>query len=147
MLDPSATTTTIDHATHTIRFERALSAARDQVFDAWTRAEHVTHWWDPTGAPLTGCAIDLRPGGAFTFTNAGHSPPFSGTYQVVERPTRLVFEAVGAVGTVLIEADGTGSRLTVLIRCASAEHLTQFVKLGVADGTTRTLDNLGRFLR
>ena len=107
----------------------------------------MTHGWDPTGAPLTGCAIDLRPGGAFTFTNAGHGPPFSGTYVVVERPGRLVFEAMGAVGTVLVEADDAGSRLTVLIKCASAEHLAQFVKLGVADGTARTLDNLGRYLR
>ena len=146
MLDPVVTRTTIDKATHTIRFERALTAPRERVFEAWTEAEHVTHWWDPTGAKLTGCAIDLRPGGAFTFTNAGHGPPFSGTYQVIERPARLVFEAMGAVGTVLIEADGAGSRLTVLIRCASAEHLAQFVKLGVAEGTARTLDNLGRYL-
>jgi uncharacterized protein YndB with AHSA1/START domain len=146
MLESIATKTTIDEATHTIRFERALTAPREKVFEAWTRAEHVTHWWDPSGAKLRACTIDLRPGGAFTFTNDGHSPPFSGTYQVIEPPHRLVFEAMGAVGTVLIEADGTGSRLTVLIRCASAEHLAQFVKFGVADGTARTLDNLGRYL-
>jgi hypothetical protein len=39
-LDPVATKTTIDKAMHTIRFERTLTAAREQVFEAWTRAEH-----------------------------------------------------------------------------------------------------------
>ncbi len=148
MLDAEQTRTTIDRATHTIRFDRRLTAAREQVFDAWTRPEHVTHWWDPTGTPLAACAIDLRPGGSFTFTNRGdhHSPPFTGTYRVIERPARLVFDAMGAVGTVELTADGAGTRLAVSIRCASAEHLEQFVKLGVADGTARTLDNLGRYL-
>ena len=36
--------------------------------------------------------------------------------------------------------------MTVTIRCASAEHLAQFVKLGVDAGTDRTLDNLVAFI-
>jgi uncharacterized protein YndB with AHSA1/START domain len=40
----------VDKTTHTIRFERALTAAPERVFEAWTRADHVTHWWDPSGA-------------------------------------------------------------------------------------------------
>jgi hypothetical protein len=35
-----------------------------------------------------------------------------------------------------------GSRMTVEIACRSAEHLAQFVAMGVAKGTSRTLDNL-----
>ena len=147
MLEPGKTTTTVDRATHTIRFDRTLSASREQVFDAWTRPEHVRCWWDPTGAPLTGCSIDLRPGGAFAFTNAGHGPPFSGTYQVIDRPARLVFEALGSEGTVQLEEAGGATRMTVSIRCASAEHLETFLRVGVADGTARTLDNLAGYLR
>ena len=44
---------------------RAFDAPRTVVFDAWTKAEHVAHWWDPSGAPLAVCEIDLRPAGAF----------------------------------------------------------------------------------
>jgi uncharacterized protein YndB with AHSA1/START domain len=147
MLDPGQTTTTVDRATHTIRFDRTFSSSRERLFDAWTQPEHVRHWWDPTGAPLTACTIDLRPGGAFAFTNAGHSPPFTGTYQAIERPSRLVFEAMGSVGTVRFEELGRTTRMTVSIRCASAEHLEAFVKLGVVEGTARTIDNLARHLR
>jgi uncharacterized protein YndB with AHSA1/START domain len=114
------------------------------VFDAWTKPEHVTHWWDPTGTPLSECTIDLRVGGAFRFVNRGdaHSPPFAGVYRVIDRPEKLVFDALGAVGTVTIETRGQKTHLTVTIRCASAEHFEQFVKLGVHTGTGRTLDNL-----
>ena len=49
---------------------------------------------------------------------------------------------MGAVGTVRLEAEADTTRMTVSIRCGSAEHLEQFVKLGVDAGTDQTLDNL-----
>jgi hypothetical protein len=66
---------------------------------------------------------------------------------VIEPPARLVFDALGAVGTVLLEKRGGDTLLTVTIRCASAEHLEQFVKLGVDAGTNQTLDNLAAYLQ
>ena len=132
----------VDAATFTITFERTLAALREQVFDSWTKPEHISQWWDPTGTPLLECTIDLRVGGAFRFLNAGHSPPFEGVYRVIDRPTKLVFDAMGAVGTVLIETQGPKTHLTVTIRCASAEHLEQLVKVGVDVDTGKTLDNL-----
>jgi len=137
---------TIDQQTLTIAFERNLTASREAVFDAWTRPEQLAQWWDPDGARLTACEIDLRPGGAFRFVNAGHSPPFVGTYTLIERPARLVFEALGSVGTVTLESASTGTHMRVTIRCASQQHLEQFVQLGVAPNTDRTLDNLVRYL-
>ena len=44
---------------------RLFDAPRALVFEAWTKAEHVVHWWDPSGTPLAVCEIDLRPNGAF----------------------------------------------------------------------------------
>ena len=52
----------IDRATHTIRLTRVFDASRVQIFEAWTKPEQVTCWWDAAGAPLTACEIDLRPG-------------------------------------------------------------------------------------
>jgi uncharacterized protein YndB with AHSA1/START domain len=34
----------IDPDAHTITLTRVLAAPREQVFDAWTRPEHVTCW-------------------------------------------------------------------------------------------------------
>lgn len=141
------TKTRIDHDTFTITFERVFDAARDDVFDAWTDPAQVTEWWDPTGTPLAACAIDLRVGGSFLFTNASsHGPAFSGVYRVIERPTELAFDAMGALGTVKLGAEGEATRMVVTIRCASKEHLEQYVKLGVDVGTDQTLDNLGAFV-
>ncbi len=128
----------------TLPFQRTVRASREQVFDAWTRPEQVTEWWDPTGEKLARCTIDLRPEGSFTFVNQGHGPPFSGVYRVIERPSRLVFEVLGSVGTVVLESEGTLTRMQVTIRCASAEQFEQFARLGVRENTEKTLDNLVR---
>jgi uncharacterized protein YndB with AHSA1/START domain len=138
--------TTIDQETFTIAFERKLPVSRAEVFDAWTKPEQISEWWDPTGARLVTCEIDLRPGGAFRFVNDGHGPPFTGTYAVIERPSRLVFEAMGSVGTVTLEAAGNTTRMSVTIRCASKEQLEHFVTMGIAPNTDRTLDNLVRYV-
>ena len=138
--------TTIDRSTLTITFRRAFDAPREDVFDAWTRPDELAEWWDPTGERLAACEIDLKVGGAFKFVNRGdhHSPPFAGTYKAIDRPSLLVFDAMGALGTVKLEG---ATQMTVTIRCSSPEHLDTFLKLGVADGTDKTLDNLVAYLK
>ncbi len=142
------TETMIDRSNFTITFTRVLPASPDRVFDAWTQPEHIEQWWDPSGVPLSECQVDLRPGGSFKFTNrdSAHSPPFSGTYLAIERPSRLEFDALGARGTVRLESKGSMTHMTVSIHCASTEHLEQFLKLGVDEGTARTLGNLVEYL-
>jgi uncharacterized protein YndB with AHSA1/START domain len=137
----------IDRDAHTITLTRVLAAPREQVFDAWTRPEHVTCWWDPAGEKLVECAIDLRPGGAFRFV-VRHSgpPPFAGVYREIAPPHRLVFEAMGAIGRVDLDETGGGTFLTVTIACGSAEQLEQFLKMGVDAGTAQTLDNLVAYI-
>lgn len=135
----------IDPETLTIAFERTVPASREEVFDAWTQPDQIRQWWDPTGAPLARCEIDLRPGGAFCFVNEGHSPPFTGTYERVEPPTKLVFEALGSIGTVVLDSVTDGTRMRVTIRCTSAEQLEHLLQVGIAPNTGRTLDNLVRF--
>ena len=133
----------VDRTSNTIRLTRNLAVPPETVFSAWTRPEHVTCWWDPTGAPLTTCEIDLRPGGAFKFVTQSHSEaPFEGVYREISPPNLLIFSALGAIGRVIMQEEQQGTRLTVEIECASREHLEQFLKMGVADGTAQTLDNL-----
>lgn len=139
------TNATIDRHTFAITFQRVVRASREDVFDAWTKPEEISEWWDPAGRTLTACEIDLRVGGAFRFVNEGHG--LVGIYKVIDRPAELVFEANGSVGTVRITDDGNGTTtVDVTIRCASAEQLEQMLKLGVGEGTARTLDNLVQHL-
>ena len=134
---------TVDRDSFTIRFERAVDAKASDVFKAWTKPEEVTAWWDPDGEPLVACTIDLRVGGSFSFATRQHAEmPFAGVYREITPPRRLVFDAMGAIGRVILnELDG-GTQMIVEIACQSEQQLEQFAKMGVAEGTSRTLDNL-----
>jgi uncharacterized protein YndB with AHSA1/START domain len=138
----------IDRHTHTIRLTRVFAAPRSEIFEAWTKPEHLTCWWDAAGEPLKSCEIDLRPGGAFKFVTKGHPDmPFAGTYSEIVPPDRLVFEAIGATGRVLLQDIAGRTHMTVEIECKSAEQLEQYLKMGVAIGTSQTLDNLVGYVR
>ena len=127
---------------------RTFAAPRDVVFEAWTKPEHVSRWWDPSRERLASCDIDLRPNGIFRFIPRGTKPPFIGTYREIVPPERLVFSTVVApsgaesIGTLLLgERDGrTILRLT--IGCASKADRDALLEMRVDAGTLQTLENL-----
>jgi uncharacterized protein YndB with AHSA1/START domain len=134
----------VDRDTHAIILTRTFAASREQVFEAWTRPEHVTCWWDPAGDALVECEIDLRPGGAFRFVNrhSAGAHEFAGVYREIAPPDYLIFQAMGAIGHVILKEIGGKTHLTVKIECGSAAQLEQYLKMGVDTGTAKTLDNL-----
>ena len=133
----------IDRQSHTIKLTRDFDASRTEIFEAWTKPEHVACWWDPAGEPLTACEIDLRPGGSFKFvTKDRPDMPFAGTYREIAPPSRLIFEALGAIGRVTLHEAAGKTHMAVEIECRSAEHLDQYLRMGVDVGTAQTLDNL-----
>jgi uncharacterized protein YndB with AHSA1/START domain len=141
---------------------RIFRAPRPAVFDAWTRAEHVAQWWDPSGQPLAVCEIDLRPGGAFRFVPRGpegSTRTFTGRYREIVPHSRLVFASPSASGAESIgrlvfdehdhlRARGRGgtTTLTLTIACASREDRDFLLRMRVDAGTVQTLDNLERHL-
>lgn len=138
----------IDRGAHTIRLTRVFDASRGQIFEAWTKPEHVACWWDAAGEPLTACEIDLRLGGAFKFVTKGHPEmPFAGIYREITPPNHLVFEAIGATGRVVLRDVAGKTHMTVEIECRSSEQLDQYLKMGVDVGTSQTLDNLVAYAR
>jgi uncharacterized protein YndB with AHSA1/START domain len=137
----------IDRQSHTIKLTRDFDAPRAEIFEAWTKPEHVACWWDPAGAPLTVCEVDLRPGGSFKFvTKSRPDMPFAGTYREIAPPGRLIFEALGATGRVTLQEVAGATHMAVEIECRSAEQLDQYLKMGVDAGTAQTLDNLVAYI-
>jgi uncharacterized protein YndB with AHSA1/START domain len=134
----------IDRAAYTITLTRDFDAPRAQVFDAWTKPDQVSCWWDPAGEPLAICEIDLRPGGAFRFVTKSHPEmPFAGVYGEISPPDRLAFGPEGTSGShIVFQAFGGGTRMTLEIKCDTADQLEMFLKMGIHEGTARTLDNL-----
>ncbi len=148
MLQNPGATTVVDSATNSIVLTRTFNGSCAQVFDAWTQPQQVTCWWDPNGRRLKNCEIDLRPNGAFNFVLDGEHrvPAFTGVYKEIVRPERLVFEALGAIGRVMLTSVDGLTVLTVTIQCSSPEHLQQFLQGGVDQGTAMTLNNLVAYL-
>lgn len=137
----------LDRPARTIRFERDFAASPAQLFTAWTEPEHVSLWWDATGKPLVRCEIDLRVGGNFLYVVQDHPEmPFAGVYREIVPNERLVFDALGATGSVTLQGRDYGTHMIVEIICTSAEQLEQFVQMGVHIGTSGTLDNLVQHL-
>src|SRR5215472_1120766 len=98
---------------------RRFDAPRALVFDAWTKAEHVAQWWDPSGAPLAVCEIDLRPNGAFRWVNrspdGGEGHTFTGIYREIVPPERLAFTSPSSLeqgSTLVFTEEGTKTKLT-----------------------------------
>ena len=139
-----------------IVIERVFDAPRTLVFEAWTKAEHVTQWWDPSGLPLAVCEIDLRPNGAFRFVNSGPDGakyPFSGFYREITPPSRLVIGGPSPVSKgesvctlAFNEKDGQ-TTLTMTFVCQSKADRDVLLEMRVDEGTTQTLDNLDEYLR
>lgn len=138
----------IDKTNNALVFRRTVTATPDRLFDAWTKPEQISKWWDPTGLELAECIIELRQGGIIRLVNAGQQEhPFEGHYREIVRPEKIVFDAMGAEGSVQFVKDGDKTQMTVTIKCGSKEQLEYFAQMGIGDGTALSLDNLDKFLK
>ena len=144
-----------DPAKPTLVMTQTFDAPRADVFEAWTTPEAVALWWDPTGAKLAVCEIDLRPGGAFRWINHGDTGakhPFAGTYREITPPERLVFEVRTSpgsppqLGTLIFSESDSGTTLTMTIECPSVAQRDEMLAMRIDAGTARTLQNLAAYL-
>ncbi|MEO6236445.1 MAG: SRPBCC domain-containing protein [Vicinamibacterales bacterium] len=135
---------------------RIFDAPRPVVFESWTSAEHVCHWWDPSGVPLAVCEIDLRPNGAFRWVNrapdGGEGHSFTGTYREIIAPEKLVFSvrmfpaSPEPVGTLTFVEDAKKTKLTMTIACMRKTDRDALLQMRMDDGTAQTLENLAAYL-
>jgi len=143
-IGPVTITTPSDHQ---IVITRLFDAPRALVFEAWTKPEHVAHWWDPSGVPLAVCEIDLRPNGGFRWVNrspdGGEGHAFTGIYREIVPPERLAFTAPSSpeqVSTIVFTEEGKKTMLTMTIQCASREDRDAMLQMRVDAGTAQTLE-------
>jgi uncharacterized protein YndB with AHSA1/START domain len=73
---------------------RLIRATPERLFDAWTDPTQLVRWWGPAGIVCTDADCDARSGGAYRIVNRlpdGSLLCISGVFEIVERPSRLVF--------------------------------------------------------
>jgi uncharacterized protein YndB with AHSA1/START domain len=81
-------------ATRTLVITRTFNAPPALVFDAWTKPEHLVHWFGPNDFTVPTCEQDFRVGGKYRFCM--HAPDGGdhwvwGEYLEIDRPRKLVF--------------------------------------------------------
>lgn len=153
----SPTTADPYEAANEIRLTRVYDAPVALVWDAWTKDEHVVHWWGPRGFSLTTHAKDLRPGGSWAYTMHGPDgkdwPNFT-RYLEVEPRAKLVYDhgASSADAQPLFRVTarftdlGDRTELDIRMTLASAEAAAQTRTFVKAAGGNGTWDRLAEFL-
>jgi uncharacterized protein YndB with AHSA1/START domain len=77
--------------------KRRVTAPRERVFQAWTKAEHLQRWFFPStnGEAMPHVEVDLRVGGRYRITmqapDGDITAMVGGTYHEVHPPEKLVF--------------------------------------------------------
>jgi uncharacterized protein YndB with AHSA1/START domain len=70
-----------------------MPAPREVVFESWIDPEGLHEWMCPGDVVSAEATLDVRVGGSFRIVMKGadRDHVHTGTYQVVERPSKLVF--------------------------------------------------------
>ena len=137
-----------------IRMTRVFDAPRSLVFEAWTRPEHVRHWWCIRDMTAPVCEIDLRPGGAWRIVLRkanGKEVRFKGVYREIVPPERLVYTecfddpSIGSpecLTTVIFEEHEGKTKMTSTSLCDSEAARNAQLQSGMEDGAREALDRL-----
>jgi uncharacterized protein YndB with AHSA1/START domain len=144
----------------TVNLTRIFDAPRERVFECWTRAEHLVHWFGPKGFTIHSCETDPRPGGVFRLTLRapdGRDFRVRGEFREVLAPSRLVIVCAAEddkgierlqelIDVTFTQAEGR----TKVVLSASArgpsEEAAAMIK-GMDKGWTQTVERLDAHLR
>jgi uncharacterized protein YndB with AHSA1/START domain len=158
----SAANTTLQITTPSdreIAMTRAFDAPRELVFEAWTNPQHVRHWWGPRSATIVTCEADVRPGGAWRYvtrSESGEVAPFTGVYQEVTPPERVVHTEVydvepfnsgdPALTTVTFNEEDGRTTVTATTLYPTKEVRDMVLGSGMEDGAAESYDRLAEHL-
>jgi len=149
--------------------ERTFNAPRALVFEAFSKPEHLKHWWGPRGWTLPVCNVDFRPGGSWLYCMKCEDERQEGFYgmeawgkaiylEIVE-PERIVMEDYFAdsegnpvegmpisISTIEFVEENGKTKLLNRTRYASAEDLQKVLDMGMLQGIGETWDRLDELL-
>jgi uncharacterized protein YndB with AHSA1/START domain len=134
-----------------LRMTRVFDAPKSLVFEAWTKAEHLSRWFTP--APLTthACELDFRPAGVFRLTMRtpdGVEYPMDAQFTEIVPNERIVFAGTVQgdlkILTTVTFAEKDGQ--TTLNVHQVYSHESDATR-GANAGWTLTLDQLAAYLR
>jgi uncharacterized protein YndB with AHSA1/START domain len=163
--EPAAATTGTEFV-----MTRVFDAPRTLVFRAWTEPGHMSRWWGPHQFTNPVCELDVRPGGSWRIVMRGPDcvdHPCKGVYREIVTPKRIVMTidhselpeewhdmmnpgrdkakgrpAMEILATVTFEEHGGKTTLTIRLRFETAAERDAFLKIGMSDGWSQSLERL-----
>ena len=149
--------------------ERVFKAPLQLVFDAFSKAEHLSRWWGPRGWEVPYCTVDFRPGGKWHYCMKcvdqaqenfyGMESWGLGIYRDIEAPARIVYtdyfsdaeaninEAMPpTLSTLTFEEVEGGTKVVNRATYASEDGLKTVMDMGMLQGITETWDRLAEHL-
>ena len=145
---------------HTVRLTRVFRAPRERVFECWTRAEHLTHWFAPKGFTIHSCETDARPGGTFKLcmrTPWGKEYWVRGEFREIKAPAHLLIHCTAddhegvarlqeSIDVSFSEERGKTTVALVAIARGPSDEAARMLK-GMDQGWAETIDRLNQHLR
>ncbi len=145
-----------------IKVLRSFAGGLERVWAAWTRAEHLKHWWGPEGFTTPICEVDFRPGGSWFYCMQdpdGNRYCGKMIYDKIDAPRRFtavdVFtdeegnandELPQAHTAIEFEEFDDGTIVSNVTRYASKKARDQVIEMGVEEGLLSTFARLDRYL-
>jgi uncharacterized protein YndB with AHSA1/START domain len=136
--------------------ERVVDVSPKLVWAAWTRPEHLVHWFTPAPWTVSDCEIDLRPGGMFRTvmrSPEGKEFPNIGCYLEIVPEKRLVWTDALLPGyrpsvnpfftaVIALEPSGAGTRYVATAIHRDEEARKKHEEMGFHHGWAAALDQL-----
>jgi len=139
-----------------IMLTRVFDAPRRLVFEAWTKPDHLVHWFGQFGWTLPVCTVDLRVGGAWRFVMRGPASQevgMRGVYQEITPYERLVSRESfddypgESLNTMTFVENGGKTTLTTRVLYPSKETRDAVIGMGMERGAGECHDRLAKHLR
>jgi uncharacterized protein YndB with AHSA1/START domain len=138
-----------------IMLTRVFDAPRRLVFEAWTKPDHLVHWFGQFGWTLPVCTVDLRVGGAWRFVMRGPTSQevgMRGVYQEITPYERLVSRESfddypgESLNTMTFVENGGKTTLTTRVLYPSKETRDAVISMGMKRGAGECYDRLAEHL-
>ncbi len=142
-----------------LRLTRLIDAPRELVWEVWTNARHLKHWWSPRGFTNPVCEWDAKPGNTIYIDMKGPDGtvyPMGGRFHEIVKPERLVFtssaldkngEPIFEVLNTVLFADKNGkTELNLHAAVTSMKPGAEQYIGGMNEGWNQSIDKLENFV-
>jgi len=139
----------------TLSLKRTFNAPLKLVWEAWTRPEHIIHWWGPKGMKIKVIEHDFTVGGKWKYVMPmpdGNEFTSDGVYSVIVELEKIFSSAnfkpmtEGVEIQAFFEEDGDKTNFTFNVVHPTAEYCKQQEKMGFYNGWGSAFDRLEIFV-